>query len=224
MKTRHELAAALTILLASGVAHADDTIDPASLHAEKLAREAEERIAEGAWDKAVELYVEASQTQASAVLLCNIATLYDRHLASPTPAVAYYKRCVASPDVDAALASHANARIAALEAPPPTPAPPTPEKPGWPVLRTLSIVAAGAGVVALGIGTGFAFSAKSKDDDASKYCDGDRCTDPRAITLTHDATSAAHVADAMFVTGAVLLAGGVVMWLLAPSPARKASR
>jgi hypothetical protein len=206
---------ALAIFFFAATAHAEDTIDPQSLRAEKLAADAEQKIAQGAYAEAVELYVEAENAQASAVLLCNIATLYDRHLAAKAPAVAYYKRCAASPDVESSLASHANARIAALETPPPPP--PPAEKTEWPAMRTWALVAGGAGVIALGIGTGFALSAKSKDDDASKYCDGDRCTDARAITLTHDATSAAHVADALFVTGAVLIAGGVVLWLLAPS-------
>ncbi|NVL67851.1 hypothetical protein, partial [Escherichia coli] len=83
-------------------------------------------------------------------------------------------------------------------------------------LRTWAILTGGTGLVALGIGVGFAVVAKTKDTQAGRYCDGDRCTDVRALTLTDEATSAATIANVAIVSGAVLIAGGVTLWLLAP--------
>jgi hypothetical protein len=58
--------------------------------------------------------------------------------------------------------------------------------------------------------------AKSKNDQAGSSCTGHACTDPNAVHLTDEALSAARGADVAFVAGGALLAGGVVMLLLAP--------
>ncbi len=207
---RREALVALAVLAFATHARAEDSVDPASLRAEKLAADAAQHASEGDLQRAIDLYVEANQAQPSAVVACNIAVLEER-LGAKERAIATYKQCAAAPDADDALLARARARIAALEAPPPAA-----ERKPWPAMKTWAVVAGAAGVVALGIGSGFGLSAKSKNDEAAKSCAGDRCTDPAALTLTHDATSAAHGADVAFAVGAVLLAGGVVLWLLAP--------
>ncbi len=224
---RARLLAAATVMaigIMAGEARADDEIDLATLRAEKLAAEAESRAAQGAYAEAVELYLQATQSSSAAVLAFDVAYLYDHHLGAKSLALDYYKRAVASPDIEPSLARRAKERIAALEAPAEQaqhgPGTPTDTEPrdarSWSAMKTWALVAGGAGVVGLGIGSAFGLVAKSKDDEAGKYCDGDRCTDRRALTLTNEASSAARVADVAFVTGAVLVAGGVTLWLLAP--------
>jgi hypothetical protein len=83
-------------------------------------------------------------------------------------------------------------------------------------LAVAGLATAGAGVLSLGVTGALALAAKSKDDEASGLCDGDRCTDPRALELTDDAKGLANAATATFVVGAVLVAGGIVLWLVAP--------
>jgi hypothetical protein len=83
--------------------------------------------------------------------------------------------------------------------------------------RTIGLVAAGAGVVGIGVGTAWGLVAKSKNDQSnSSGCTGDRCT-ASAAAVRHDALSAASASTVAFVVGGVLAAGGVVLWLVAPT-------
>jgi hypothetical protein len=83
--------------------------------------------------------------------------------------------------------------------------------------RTIGLVTAGAGVVALGLSGYFALQAKSKNDQSnSSGCVQDNCTAGAAATR-QDALSAASASTVSFVVGAVLAAGGITLWLLAPS-------
>ena len=211
---------------------ADDELDATTLRVEALADDAFAHASRGAYAEAVELYLQAHAASPAAPLAFDIAWLYDRHLAAPALALAWYRRVVASPDVTPDLASDAADRIASLEAAnrastssagaarAPTDGDgvhgDAASRSTWSPLRTAAIVAGGAGLIALGIGTAFAVVAKNKDTQAGHYCDGDRCTDARALTLTDEATSAATVANVAVVTGAVLVAGAVTLWLLAP--------
>jgi hypothetical protein len=237
------IAAALAVLSAAPCARADDEVDATTLRVEKLADDAAGRVARGAFGEALELYMQANEVAPSAVVAFDIAWLYDRHLGSPALALDYYRRCVAAPDVTSELAARAKERIAALEAHAPrapsvgaTAVGPVPEGGGggaaggagaggagaggaessWSPLRTWAIFSGGTGLVALGVGVAFAVVAKNKDSEAGRYCDGDRCTDARALTLTDEATSAATVANVAIVTGALFVASGVTLWLLAP--------
>jgi tetratricopeptide (TPR) repeat protein len=83
-------------------------------------------------------------------------------------------------------------------------------------LRTTGIIVGATGLVAIGIGAAFGLSAKSKNDEAADMCTGIECRDPRAITLTDDARSAATISTIGFVAGGVLLAGGAGLFLFAP--------
>jgi serine/threonine-protein kinase len=83
-------------------------------------------------------------------------------------------------------------------------------------LRSAGLVAGAAGVVGLGVGTVFGVLAVSKKSDAdSSGCNGDQCT-ASAATTRDGARSDANVSTVAFVVGALLAAGGVTAWLLAP--------
>jgi hypothetical protein len=83
-------------------------------------------------------------------------------------------------------------------------------------LRTTGIIVGATGLVAIGVGAAFGLSAKSKNDEAAGMCTGVECRDPRAVSLTDDARSAATVSTIGFVAGGVLLASGVGLFLFAP--------
>lgn len=88
-------------------------------------------------------------------------------------------------------------------------------------LRTTGIIVGAVGLVTLGVGTAFGLSAKSKNDDAASMCSGLECRDPRALTLTDEARSQATISTFGFVAGGALLAGGVVLYLVAPKSESK---
>jgi hypothetical protein len=84
--------------------------------------------------------------------------------------------------------------------------------------RTVGLVAAGVGVATLGVGSYFGLQAKSKNDQSNNSggCSGDNCT-PAAAQIRRDAITAGNTSTALFVVGGVLAAGGIVLWLVAPS-------
>ncbi len=86
---------------------------------------------------------------------------------------------------------------------------PTAEEPGK-TARILGIVAGGAGVVTAGIGIGVAFAAKSKDNQSQGEPGIARQSD------SSSAVTEGNVATGLLVAGAVMVAGGVVLWLTAP--------
>jgi len=80
-------------------------------------------------------------------------------------------------------------------------------------LQSWSIAVAAGGVVAAGVGTVFAFQAASKNKDSRSGCAGDVCN-PAGAQIRRDALTAGNRATAGFLVGGVLVAGGVVMFLL----------
>jgi hypothetical protein len=79
-----------------------------------------------------------------------------------------------------------------------------------------------AGVVGLGVGTFFALQSQSKGDESNKYCgasigqsDPNACTD-HGLSLNSDAKVAGTIAKVGFGIGGTLLAGGIVVYLVAP--------
>jgi tetratricopeptide (TPR) repeat protein len=212
------------VLFAPAVAHADDEVDAPTVRAEKLAADAELRVAGGQYEQAIELYVAAYKESPAAVLLFDMAWIYEHHLRQKQEANELYRRALDAGDLEPRLVKLAEERLRAanaLPSPPeehPLPLPPDKKREegrGWSTLKIGGVATAGVGV--LGIGTSLVLGAlaKSKDDEADQFCNGDRCTDARALSLTDDATGLATGANVMFVTGAVLLAGGLVMWLVA---------
>jgi hypothetical protein len=74
-------------------------------------------------------------------------------------------------------------------------------------------MALGVGVVSLGVGTGVGLQAKSRFDTANNEAGQIRNTD------SAHAVREGNVATVMLITGGVLAAGGLVLWLTAPSAA-----
>lgn len=84
------------------------------------------------------------------------------------------------------------------------------------VWRAIGLVVAGAGVVALGVGSVFGLRAISLRDDLGTRCVGNECDTPEAVSQREDARSAATVSTVFFATGALLAAGGAVLYFTAP--------
>ncbi len=83
--------------------------------------------------------------------------------------------------------------------------------------RTVGVVVAGAGLVGLGIGAAFGLVAINKQNDALKNdCTADRYCNAQGLELSRSAHDAATAANIAFGVGAAALAGGIVVYLLAP--------
>lgn len=86
--------------------------------------------------------------------------------------------------------------------------------------RIAGLVVGGVGVAGLVVGGVFGGLAASKTGESSGHCaDGepDRC-DPTGLSLRQEANDMATIANVAIAAGGVLAAGGVVLYLLAPSP------
>lgn len=87
--------------------------------------------------------------------------------------------------------------------------------------RTLGWIAGGVGVVGIGAGVFFELQRSSKVKDRDDICpSGKNCTPEEATKingLNDDVDSAASLETVSFVAGGILLAGGVVLLLTAPS-------
>jgi hypothetical protein len=119
----------------------------------------------------------------------------------------------------------------AVTPPPPTvPQPggpsgtPPPERPqtesgGGSGLKTVGLVTGAVGLVGLGVGAAFGFVAKSKNDQAlePQNCRTSTLCTQAGLSLTDDAKRAATLSTVSFIAGGVLLAGGLTLWLTAPS-------
>jgi hypothetical protein len=126
----------------------------------------------------------------------------------------------------AAVGERATLSLVPLESDVASTAPPADDgaKRGSGLQRPLGLAAAGAGVVALGVGVVFGLRAISKNHDAASRCPASpRCADPEGVTLTDEAKSAATISTIAFVAGGVLAAGGVTLFLTAPSSPNKAA-
>lgn len=88
--------------------------------------------------------------------------------------------------------------------------------------RTLALVVGGAGLVTAGVATALAIAARSKFDESSELCNGDRCTQ-RGVDIRESAVARADVATVVFGVGLAAIAGGGALWLTAPSSTKRAS-
>jgi hypothetical protein len=97
----------------------------------------------------------------------------------------------------------------------PEPAPPAASSP----LKTVGIVVGSAGVAGLVVGAVFGVEASSKNQTAlqPQNCRTSTLCTQNGLTLTSDARNAATISTIGFVAGGALVAGGLVMWLVAPS-------
>jgi hypothetical protein len=140
--------------------------------------------------------VDVAPKQANATLT---VTLVDAPQAAPTP----------TPET------------APAPAPAPSPTSGTPEQPSstWSGQKTAALIVGGVGLVGIGVGSAFGLIAKSKNDQALQNCRTSTLCSQTGLNLTDDAKSAATVSTVAFIAGGVALAGGVVLWLTAPSHA-----
>jgi hypothetical protein len=111
----------------------------------------------------------------------------------------------------------------ASAAPPPssttvhaTSAPPaSPPRTSFGPWKIVGIVTAGVGVAGLGLGSVFGLMASSHKSSAG--CNSNSvCPDQNAVSMLRSAQSDGNLATVFFVAGAVLAAGGITMWALAP--------
>jgi len=109
-------------------------------------------------------------------------------------------------------------------APPPQPlAPPPIEQPrGTSTLRVAALVTGGVGVVGVVVGSVFGAIAISTKADAG--CQGTVCPDAASRSSLESAKGRADVATISLITGATLIVGGIVMWLVAPPRARSTAQ
>ena len=123
---------------------------------------------------------------------------------APTPAAAAAAPAAGAPV--AVSASAGSARADALPAERST------------LTKALAFGLGGAGVVSAAVGIGFGVQAIHKNDDAKEYCPdgGSVCNDPRGVTLTEDAQTAAKLANGLIIGGAALAAAGVVLYFYHP--------
>jgi hypothetical protein len=89
----------------------------------------------------------------------------------------------------------------------------------------IGLIAGGVGLVGIGVGTVFALRASSKNDDsnANGHCDATGC-DAQGKASRNDALDAATVSTITFIAGSALLAGGVALFLFAPTSGGSAAR
>ncbi len=88
--------------------------------------------------------------------------------------------------------------------------------------RTIGYGLMGLGVVGLAVGTFFGVRALGTLEDADRHCEGRLC-DPEGLDLYDDSKTQANISTVVFIASAAVLAGGVVLWLTAPS-AKSAAR
>jgi hypothetical protein len=82
--------------------------------------------------------------------------------------------------------------------------------------KTIGIVTAGVGVVGLGLGSVFGVMASSNKSSAG--CNSNSvCPNQNAVNTLGSAQSDGNLATVFFIAGAVLAAGGIMTWALAPS-------
>ena len=79
---------------------------------------------------------------------------------------------------------------------------------------TIAAVALGVGVASTGVGVAYGFIAMSRRDEASSTCPS-ACPDMKGVNQWNDARAAGNIATGAFIVGAVGIASGVVVWLLA---------
>ena len=88
---------------------------------------------------------------------------------------------------------------------------------------TIAAIALGVGVAATGVGVAYGFIAMSRRDEASTICPS-ACPDMKGVNEWNDARSAGNIATGAFIVGAVGIASGVVVWLLARPTVRRRAR
>ena len=127
---------------------------------------------------------------------------------------------VTVPELDRIPVETKEAPVAAPAAESPAPAalpPPASEPSHVQGLKVAAVVVGGLGVVGVGVGSAFGLMSLGKHNDAARLCpQRDSCTDPNAVTASRQAVDFGNVSTVAFIVGGVGLAGGAVLWLVAP--------
>lgn len=105
--------------------------------------------------------------------------------------------------------------------PPPAP-PPEPSHPGS-TQRIIGIAVGGVGLVGIGLGTYFGLHAIDKDKKADEKCSETVCQEPADFDNADAAKKSATASTISFVAGGALVAGGVLLYFLAPSKSSSVS-
>ena len=105
--------------------------------------------------------------------------------------------------------------------PPPAP-PPEPSHPGT-TQRIVGVAVGGAGLVGIGLGTYFGLHAINKDKKADEKCSETICQEPADFDNADAAKKAATASTVSFIAGGALVAGGVLLYFLAPSKSSSVS-
>jgi hypothetical protein len=107
--------------------------------------------------------------------------------------------------------------------PPPAPPPSTEHEGGGTAVKTIGVVVGGVGVAGLVLGSVFALNAKSKNDEAlqPQNCRTSSLCTQTGLNLTSDARTSAAESTIAFTVGGLLVAGGILMWIVAPSSVAK---
>ena len=103
--------------------------------------------------------------------------------------------------------------------PPSAPPPASEHGGGGTAVKTIGVVVGGVGVAGLVLGSVFALNAKSKNDEAlqPQNCRTSSLCTQTGLNLTNDAKTSAAESTIAFTVGGLLVAGGVLMWIVAPS-------
>jgi hypothetical protein len=83
-------------------------------------------------------------------------------------------------------------------------------------LRTIALVTTATGAGLLGLGVGLGLAAKARFDSSEPHCEGGQC-DAEGVELRDSAVTRGNFATVVFVLGAATVAGGVALWIVAPS-------
>jgi serine/threonine-protein kinase len=82
--------------------------------------------------------------------------------------------------------------------------------------RNLGLGLAVVGLAGVGVGSFAGLTAITKNNRANDHCPNDAC-DPDGLSLDRQANDWATVSTVSFIAGGVLLVGGAVLYILAPS-------
>jgi tetratricopeptide (TPR) repeat protein len=242
-------ALSLALVLAAPLARAADPQAPETT--EQLAERAYQLQAAGKYADAVATYLKAYELSKDALTLLNVARIYDQKLHENELASEYYRRYVMAPDAEPDRVKRVTERITALKreaeeerakavaapssgaanaaspppadaVPPPASSAPTEASPGA-GMRTAGVVVGVVGL--LGVGTSFALgaAAKSKNNDANAACSGSVCQTQAGVDAAHSAGSFATGSTIAFAAGLAFVAGGIVLYIAAPSHSSGAS-
>ena len=102
------------------------------------------------------------------------------------------------------------------------PAPGYKDRTRWSKTRSAGAAIGGVGLVLLGVGGGYGIKAIVDNNASEERCkDGsERCASRRGVRLAREANESARLSNALLISGAVALTGGLLTYLLAPERER----